>query len=312
MKPLEDTAIKAAIVRGAEIYFAECRGRVETFIGDHFRYPGAWRTNRQALGLDLLRAPLNLIWAPVYVLSRVLIYACRRGGLKRLAAMFDRLPSGFTTSVQRYLAQVTYSQLLQRPSAEGQPDRLHDCIAEALRETTDTEPDHQPLTRAAIEALIDDALRQYSITRTASADITNSLFTTLTGAFALQKFTPGAFAVGFAVAALVANQLAASDFILGQSLGQLYYSLFPATPTLTVKLGSVTAIMTLLAVFASFSGLLTDPVQSRLGLHRKRLNKMIDHLESDFKAQTLGSFRPRDQYLARVLEVVDAAKSTLG
>ena len=51
-------------------HFDACRHRVTPFVTAHFRYPGAWDTNKRALGLDLIRAPANLMWAPFYVVDR--------------------------------------------------------------------------------------------------------------------------------------------------------------------------------------------------------------------------------------------------
>ena len=67
-------------------------------------------------------------------------------------------------------------------------------------------------------------------------------------------------------------------------------------------------VLAILAAFASFSGLVTDPVQSLTGLHRYRLNKLIDSLEQDYRDATRSSFSPKSPYLARVLELLDAAK----
>ena len=61
---LSEVAIERAIQAGIARYFADCRARVPAFIDRHFHYPGAIATNRMALGWDMLRAPINLLWAP--------------------------------------------------------------------------------------------------------------------------------------------------------------------------------------------------------------------------------------------------------
>ena len=203
MSSLDACQLKTAIACGARNYFSECRDRIEPFVTEHFRYPGAWRTNRKALGGDLLRAPLNLFWAPVYLLIRLLAMLCRQRGWLWLASRLERTPGGLDTQVQIYLAQVTCSELLGRPESEQQQDRLRECIVEAVDEGLDL-PDDHPQVTAGIDSAIEDALKQYSLTRTATSDISNSLFTTLMGAFAFQKFTPGGFAAGILVSALVA------------------------------------------------------------------------------------------------------------
>lgn len=44
---------------------------VASFCAQHFSWRGAWSLNRQALGLDLLRAPLNVFYAPLWVLLQI-------------------------------------------------------------------------------------------------------------------------------------------------------------------------------------------------------------------------------------------------
>ena len=46
-------------------YFAACRRRVPAFTARHFRLAGTLRLHRQALGLDLLLAPLNVFFRDV-------------------------------------------------------------------------------------------------------------------------------------------------------------------------------------------------------------------------------------------------------
>ena len=190
---ISEAEIELAIGSGIERYFADCRSRVPAFIDRHFHYPGAVATNRMALGWDMLRAPINLLWAPVYALAcLVKIPTRKRAGLRWLHGMADRVPAGFTTRVQQHISSLIQADLLNN----GQPTGhlLEDYLVEALEEVYErhsSEPvDHQHFIKL-VEPVIADALRQYRVTRTASADITNSISCTVLGAFAFQKFTPG-------------------------------------------------------------------------------------------------------------------------
>ncbi|WP_020210781.1 DUF6635 family protein [Gilvimarinus chinensis] len=297
-----------AINRGVEQYFAECRSRVPGFVRQHFCYPGAWKTNRRAMGWDLLRAPLNLLWAPFYLISQLLAWGLHKGGARTLARLLRKIPSGLQTQVQAYLMTQTQQQLLALGEG-GSP--LRDAIAASIV----AEQQHQQPLRAEQEqhlhsALV-DALSQYALTRTATADISNTLFATIAGAFTLQKFTPGGLAIGAVLAGIIANRLAVADFILGPWLGSWYYSLFPVQPEAGLLAVSTVGVMALFAVFTCFSGLVSDPVQALLGIHQRRLNKMLTSLERDMKSQTTGSFRPKDGYLARIMDLIDAARMSL-
>ena len=64
-----------------------------------------------------------------------------------------------------------------------------------------------------------------------------------------------------------------------------------------------------LAVLASFSGVITDPLQRRLGWHQRRLDKLIDALEAGFFESDESRYRPKDAYAARVFDVLDILRA---
>lgn len=310
LKPLLELAVQA----GAKRYFSECRTRVEPFVKRHFQYPGAATTNRQALGWDLLKAPINLFWAPIYLGLMLVAWVCQRLGLQVLANWLWQMPAGMDTQVQRYLVQLTYQELLQRSAKAGEPDGLRDAIHQelALRLGVSELDEAQNRQLAEqIDALVEEALNHYAVSRTASADIANSVISMLVGAFAFHKYTPGGLAVGLYAASILAKWVAIDEFWGGPWLGEIYYALVPVEPTLSITLASVGMTLMLLAVLACFSGLLLDPLQAWLGIHQWRLNRLLKHLEKDFELKTRSSFRPKEPYLARLLDLLDVARTHL-
>ena len=234
----------------------------------------------------------------------------QRLGWYRLANPLRRVPGGLNTRVQTHIADLIYSDLLRPSDNTNGSGQLQRTIVAALDELVAPEIHNQKMVRE-LEPVIADALGQYGLTRTASADITNSLMSAAIGAFAFKKFAPGGIAVGLLLASWWAQKLAVGGFFFGEFLGGLYYGLFPAQPTIGLSLVSIALVLACLAVFASLSGLITDPIQSWTGLHKYRLNKMIDHLQKDYERKRNNTFSPKDPYLARILEILDAAKSQL-
>lgn len=286
-----------------------CRQRIPDFIQCYFSYPGTWHTNKRALGWDLLKAPINLFWAPIYLSLQLIAFLLNKIRPNLLSQILKKTPSGIPTNIQRYLSEQTFSYLLGR-SANDQNDQLHIHLSRSIENYAHL--NHLTTKQiAAIDSIVHDALEQYRITRTASADIGNSLLSTIVGAFAFQKFTPGGIAIGLAIAGWLSNYWAVDSFFLGNWAGGLYYSIFPPAPSAGLNIASIAAVLACLAVIASFSGLITDPIQTLTGLHRKRLEKMLIKLEKDFLDNKVGGFRPKDQFVARILEVVDAAKVQL-
>jgi len=310
MNSLSESTVQAVIERASTAYFDTCRSRVDDFIAQHFRYPGAWYTNRPALGWDLLRAPVNLLWAPVYMLALLFAWLAQRLGWQTLATTLRRAPGGLDTKVQAHIADLICRDLLQRKGGPEDPDLLHDMLVHALDELAAPQASDQQLTRE-LDSVISDALSQYGSARSASAEISNALLSAALGAFAFKKFTPGGLAVGLLLASWLAQKQAIENFFFGDFLGGLYYGLFPAQPGVGLSLLGITAALAFLAAFSAMSGLILDPLQSWTGLHRYRLNKMINHLQDDFEADSSNTFFPKDHYLARLMDLLDAAKSQL-
>ncbi|WP_245600996.1 DUF6635 family protein [Marinobacterium jannaschii] len=312
VQAITSTEIEQALQRGIRAYFAHCRAQLPGFICRHFRYPGAIATNRVALGWDMLRAPVNLFWAPLYALLCIIRFlVAKTAGRGWLWQQLGRFPAGFTTQVQQSISQRVLAELL----GEGRADSsLSYFIAEELQSLYQRH-DHRQLDSARFHALAEpvvmEAITQYQVTRTASADITNTLSCTVLGAFAFQKFTPGGLGIALTLAALISNELAIRSFVFGEGIGSLWYAFFPPEPSLGLTAGVAAAVMALLAAFAALSGVISDPLQAMLGLHRQRLNKLLDHMEQDFIERSSNRFRPKDQYVARVLEVFDMVKTGL-
>ena len=70
-------------------------------------------------------------------------------------------------------------------------------------------------------------------------------------------------------------------------------------------LGTTGGLMIAASTLAAFAGIVADPVQRRLGLHRRRLDKMIDALERQLADPDAPSFAVRAHYVARLSDLFD-------
>ena len=59
----------------------------------------------------------------------------------------------------------------------------------------------------------------------------------------------------------------------------------------------------------AFAGVVTDPVQRHLGLHRRRLERLVDSLEAELKGRGDSRFVVRDHYVARILDLMDILRA---
>ena len=282
-------------------YCDDCHLRVEAFVARELAGRGAWRLNRHALGWDLLRVPLNIAWAPFWLLFQLLAWLFGKAKWHRLAAWFKRIPPGMTTNVQRVLGQRVERDLLQLD--EQQPDPLLSYVL--------AEEGIQPETVEAMLAqpMADKGREQFRHrwfgARTAVAEITTNISMAAVGAVLFKQFTPGALGGGAALAAWWTWDQAVKQFWAGETLGRLWYGWFPPETDWTARLFATGLLMVVLAVVASLSGFLTDPLQSAIGMHQRRLHKLVDHMKDELKTNLLGDNSTREQYLARVTDVLD-------
>ncbi len=303
-----------AIVAAAAIeYFDGCRARVDGFVDRNFSVVGSARLHRRALGLDLLRAPANVALSLPQVALKLSSVAARRLGRPGAAEALGRRNLLLETAVARELRWRLMTELLRLPFRDGDRSSTADGLAEAIIAA----PQVQALLQRAGDAVaarrddpafrarLETALADYAGTRAAAAEITTGLLALSTGAIAFKQATPGALALGPIIAASLAQGSAIASFPLGAGLGSIWYGYFPAQASGALVAGATAGVLGVAAVATAFAGMLSDPVQRALGLHRRRLIGMIGGLEDAFSRRGGSGPVPYDLYVARLLDLGD-------
>jgi len=297
-------------------YIAECRVRLAPFCARHFSLRGAWEIHRAAWGHDLWRVPANALWAGPYLLSRGAAALLVRFGCRGAARRLAQLPPGFRTAVSRELEWLVYTELLELPIVQGERRSEHDALLEAVASDAVIAqlagPELSEMERLAASPgarrKLEDFLVVYAQSRTAAAELSGALLSLAAGAGSLGQFTPGSAALGQATAAAVAHQVAVANFALGPTLGQLYYTLFPAAASATLMIATVGGLMLALGTITALTGIVTDPVQQALGLHERRLHRLLGALEKELLGE-YGTLQLRDAYVARLIDVIDLVRA---
>ncbi len=250
---------------------------IDGFVRRHYRLPGALRLHRHAFGWDLLRAPTNIVLAPVLLLARLVSILAHVLRLRRLSRFAGRLRPQFRSDVGAVL--------------EG--DLLSDVLAH--RRSKDTEIDTETVR---------DFVRDYVAVRSAVSEIGTALVVLLVGVFVFHAVTPGVISLAPVVTERAAHARDVAGFPLGPWLGGAWYGLFPGERLLwqTVAVGAGLALA--LSFVTTFSGILADPLQARLGIHRRRLMRLL------WRIDRAAEERPRIEgefVLARGADIVDLA-----
>ena len=309
-----DRAELDALVRdAARRYFADRHARVDAFVARHFGLRGAAAIHRRALGWDILRAPANLAMAVPAVGLKLAAVGARAVRAERASAWLGSRRLLLDTAVGREIQWQIITDLLELPCEIGERKSEKDALQEtilampqiqnALRATLAELGRHsdEPDFRARLEA----AMLTYAGTRAAAAEITTSLLALSTGAAVLHQATPGMVSLGPALAAALAHHVAVASFPLGSAVGGLWLGAFPAAVAPALLVGVTGGLLAVGAVAAAFAGIVADPLQRKLGIHQRRLHRLIDTLERQFCDGENAAFTARDPYVARLVELFD-------
>lgn len=302
-----DPDIDAALMAAAHAYFDSRRARADAFARATFGWRGTLALHRAALGWDLLRAPVNILLALAYVIQRLTALLCDLLRLPAVARWLRDHPLLLRTAVAAEVERRILADFLELPApGRGGPDALAAAVLSS--------PRLRELIRArasvpAASALARDVARsveEYAGARAAVADMTTALGTLGAGALAFQTLTPGMISVAPALAAVIAHQTAITAFPLGGAIGGLWYGVFPPEASLTLSLLALAGLLAVAALVSAFAGLVADPVQVALGIHRRRLLRLVDALEATFTGPGAAGFAAREHYLARLMDLADA------
>jgi hypothetical protein len=209
---------------------------IDAFVRRHYGLPGALRLHRHAIGWDLLRAPVNTALTPAFMLTRLVAITAYWLGLRRLSRAAGRL----VPQVRSDMGAVLEADLLSNVIARGSP------------------PGSETVHRL---------VPGYVAVRGAVAEICAALVVLSVGLVAFHAVTPGVISLAPVVTERAAHARDVAGFPLGEWLGGAWFGLFPGERPLWQTFAVGAGLAVALSVVTTFSGLLADPLQARLGIH---------------------------------------------
>jgi hypothetical protein len=246
--------------------------RIDAFVRRHYSVDGTWRLHRHAVGLDLLRAPANVLLAPWALLLRLAALAASaagaRGVARRLAARTLVFRSDMGRAVETALLAEVVAPRTGAPPTETQRRLVADHVA----------------------------------LRGAVAELATTLAVVAVGIVAFRALTPGVLTLAPVLTDHLALAREIAGFPLGDRLGAAWYGLFPAERPLWQTAAVGLALVVAFSLVTTFAGLLADPVQARLGIHRRRLRRLLARLDRADDRPALHA----ELLLARLGDVADA------
>jgi hypothetical protein len=314
--PQDRDDVESLFREAARIYIETRRTRIPYFVRRHFGFRGSVRIHRVAFGWDIARAPVNLALALPHLLKLLAAAALRAAGARRAATLLVGVPTQLRTAVEREIEWLVRVEFLELPFAQEGRRSDRDALAEILVSRLEVVRALEALGvrrpgdggGRVVDLRLSQNVARYAGARNAAAEIATSLASAGAGGLLVQQLTPSALSLGPAVAVLVAQHTAIAAFPLGAGAGAVWYALFPASPSEALIAATTAALLAASSVFAAFAGILADPVQRALGIHRKRLESFVDALAGDLEGGTAGAFQVRAHYLARLFDVFEAAR----
>ena len=316
---LDRADVEAAFRRAAAEYISNRRQRIEEFTCRHFGLRGSLRLHRLAIGADLVRAPINLALALPHIVKVLISAGLHKLGKEHAANRLLTIPTQLETTVAREVERLIWTDFLEIPYSFSERGSGHDALAELFIK----QPEITKVLSAASELArlrghnkgfsvkLEKLLSSYTGTRVAAAEIVTAITSIGVGGLMVQQVTPTAFTLGPALAALVAHKSAIFLFPLGTAVGGIWYGLFPVEPSWTLIAGITSGLLFLSSVGAAFAGVVADPVQHSLGIHRRRLERLVDAIEADLLRGEDAGFKVRAHYVARIFDVFEAIRLTL-
>ena len=306
-----DTRTRQIVEEAAARYCAARRAKIDDFVDRTFSLSGSLRLHRRAVGWDLARSPANLALSAPHLAARVSAGLARHAGLTPAADWLDSRRYFLQTDVARELEWRLFIELLELPIRQGERVSERDALAEEILRGPRIAPGNEdalqsPAEQEAFRAWLAGTVSTYEGTRVSAADLTTAAVSASVGALAFKKLTPGMLSLGPATAQMLVQHAAIAGFPLGSGAGALWYGAFPAAAPAALSIGLTGGLLAAGAVIGAFSGVVTDPIQRGLGLHQRRLRRLIDCLERELTGQGDSRFTVRDHYVARTLDVIEA------
>ena len=315
--PVHHEFARAVVADAVQRYTAARRAAIPGFVARNFGLRGAAELHKRALGWDLLRGPANLALAIPDLLRRLAAHGSGRLGWRETANWLATRSLFLPSAVGRELEWRIMTDLLELPYAQEGRSSTRDALADEILRDERIGAALLPVLRQiggrsdhpAFRSWLADSLETYAGTRIAAADLANGLLTLGAGVVGFKQWTPGALSLGPLLAQVLAHKAAVLGFPLGAGIGAFWYGLFPVAPSAVFTAGVTTGLIVLPAVFGAVSGILTDPIQAKLGLHRRRLERLVDCLERELIGQGDSSYSVPDHYAARLVDLLDVLRA---
>jgi len=123
---------QVAVNKAIEKYIESRKEKVPGFVKRHFSFPGTLLLNKKAIGSDLYKAPINVIWLLPYTGLKASSALLKKVGFERIPSRIENMPMGFTTDVQKEVTWLIFTELLEIPYVQGKRKSNKDTLLQII------------------------------------------------------------------------------------------------------------------------------------------------------------------------------------
>ncbi|MEQ8653605.1 MAG: hypothetical protein RIC87_14170 [Kiloniellales bacterium] len=310
--------MRAAYEAGVASYIAERRRRIHPFVRETYSLRSSLKLHRNALSEDIWRGPANVLMTVPQLAVEVGAAGATRLGWRRASERLRAQRLQVDTVGGREVTWRVMTEFLELPyeSPDGRVSHK-DALSEAILRQPPFPALLAPFEQAVAEQQDPEALRlwltesltHYVDSRSHAAELANAMLASAVGVLLFKQWTPGAASLGPLLAQAVAQKTAPLWLPLGGKLIGILPASLAASAPMVATAGATLGLLGIGALLASFSGIVTDPIQARVGLHHYRLRRLVNRMERSLLGQDQASYTLPDRYAARLFDILDLARS---
>ena len=244
-----------------EQYLQERRAEISLFLELHLDNSECFKIQRTHLVKDLIKNPINVFWAMPYFFIKKASEASEKLGVDNVAAFLQKIPRSFRTSYQKSIERLLVEDLFKLSELEMRLRPL--CSPELLKSIMDN-------IRAEVT--------HYCTRQGEVSDLIASGLIVILSHLTFGDKSLDLFGIGSKIAGKYAHKKAASNFFLGEKMGNAFYSFAPPTPSEKHVFIFTCLVIILFALLTTAVAVFSFPTQKRFGITYKQLHKVIDQI----------------------------------
>lgn len=265
-----------ALQRALDRYQASCHQEAQGFLKNRLNFQDCLELQKRHFAKDVLRNPINALWSIPYFSIRKVCEVSEKVGWDTAKSVLQKIPQALKTDFQKEVEILTAAEVFGLGNSLKTDRLTQELEKESVLKQSLSERqwiDFLELSRKQIRGSLSEACARQNGFSDLAATAGILLFSELR----FHDRSLDIFGIGRRVAALWAHDRAVSEFAFGKKLGKAFYGVVPAPPPSTSQIVLATAIgIAVVALFSTLVGMLSYPVQTRLGFRQKQLEGLID------------------------------------